>query len=44
MPSDYPHVSVWIPRILNSSLVDEITTTFDTEFSNGVEILGGVME
>lgn len=43
-PSDYPHVSVWIPRILNSSLVDETITTFDEEFSTNFDILGGVKD
>jgi hypothetical protein len=41
IPSDYPHVSVWIPRILNSSLVSDTINSFDLEFANGIDVIGG---
>ena len=40
VPSDYPPVSVWIPRILNSSLVENTITLFDLEFSKVVDVMG----
>jgi DNA-binding PadR family transcriptional regulator len=39
LPSDYPFVSVWIPRILNSTLVNETIAKFDIEFSKGIDIM-----
>jgi hypothetical protein len=39
IPTGNPHVSVWIPRILNSRFVKDTIASFDTEFSHGCDIM-----
>ena len=37
--SEDPYTGVWVPRTVNSKLVDDVINSFDEDFENAVDLL-----